>query len=166
MFGNLSKLLLGCFGFIFMLSFVFLIIGISFYVDADNARKTYDTQTKCLLLDLNYTTRSCRSCHESCDNNDISSHNSYRPNRRFCTTQCTTYTCYDENFLVNYPIFNGSNVTTVISTSGSSTRRSVKVNSFRYPNTRVFSPVTQSCMYSSGRYTLWVFLKNNEHMCM
>jgi hypothetical protein len=83
----------------------FISFGIAGAVLFSNAKRNqgkYDASTKCLLLQYNYAVHTCKSCTTHC--------------RKGCTTVCTSYKCYDETFVVTYPIFNTTTIIGVIST--------------------------------------------------
>ncbi len=54
------------------------------------------TNTICLLRNYKVDVRKCIECGE----------------------ECSTYKCYDEQFLVSYPIFNGSYLTSLYTSFG------------------------------------------------
>ncbi|CAF3829576.1 unnamed protein product [Adineta steineri] len=88
---------IGCFlcG-IFVWCIIWGSISASQYVKYKNVRNTYDTTT-CLILNYTVTKHTCQDCN-----------NNY----------CTDYTCFDERFSLKYPIADGTNVTSIFSSSG------------------------------------------------
>ncbi len=68
-------------------------ISASWYVKYKNIRNMY-TPTTCLLLNYTVNSHQCEDCG---------------------TDSCTYYTCFDERFVVSYPISNNSYITSIFS---------------------------------------------------